>query len=335
VRRIAILVLPECSTLGLAAVTEPLFVANWLAREAAFATRVVSTDGRPVRASDGRRLAVDDELAAVADAATLFVLASFEARAALGPPLLAALRRLARRGVELVGIENGTLALAAAGLLDGHAVAVHWDNLQGFAEGYPATRPLAQLYARSGQRVSCAGAAAVLDLMVAWIGWHAGAALAAEVGEHLLFGPPRDGATPQRAGPAAGAGNAIVAAARAEMLRHLEEPLACGELARRVGLSLRQVERHFRAEAGCSLLQDYRRIRIGRAHQLLQQTTRSVTEVAFACGFSSHEYFCRLYRTVFGCAPSRDRRQSTAAPVLRRPPPPPPPPAPRAARARR
>jgi AraC family carnitine catabolism transcriptional activator len=318
VRRTAILVLPECSTLGLAAVTEPLFVANWLSRPAAFATRLVSVDGRAVRASDGRRIVVDGDLASVADVATLFVLASFEARAALGRPVLATLKRLARRRLELVGIENGTLALAAAGLLDGHAVAVHWDNIQGFAEDYPRTRPLAQLYARSGARVSCAGAAAVLDLMVAWIGWHAGPELAAEVGDHLLFGPPRAGATPQRAGPAAGTGNAVVVAVRAEMQRHLEEPLACGELARRVGLSLRQVERHFRAELGTSLLQDYRRVRIGRAHQLLQQTTLSVTEVAFACGFSSHEYFCRLYRAVFGCAPSRDRRQSTTAPVLRR-----------------
>jgi AraC family carnitine catabolism transcriptional activator len=68
----------------------------------------------------------------------------------------------------------------------------------------------------------------------------------------------------------------------------------------------------------CSILQDYRQIRIAKAHQLLQQTELSVTEVAFSCGFSSPEYFCRLYRAFFGCSPSRDRRQSTTAPVLRR-----------------
>jgi len=102
------------------------------------------------------------------------------------------------------------------------------------------------------------------------------------------------------------------------MLEHIDEPLTCREIARRVGLSLRQVERRFREELRCSVLQYYRQIRIAKAHQLLQQTALSVTDVAFSCGFSSPEYFCRLYRAFFGCSPSRDRRQSTTAPVLRR-----------------
>jgi AraC family carnitine catabolism transcriptional activator len=58
-----------------------------------------------------------------------------------------------------------------------------------------------------------------------------------------------------------------------------------------------------------------------KAHQLLQQTELSVTQIAFACGFSSPEYFCRLYRAMFACSPSKDRRQSTTAPVLRHRPP--------------
>jgi AraC family carnitine catabolism transcriptional activator len=110
----------------------------------------------------------------------------------------------------------------------------------------------------------------------------------------------------------------VVIQARAIMLAHIDEPLTCREIARRVGLSLRQIERRFRDEMRCSVLQHYRQIRIAKAHQLLQQTELSVTEVAFSCGFSSPEYFCRLYRAFFGCSPSHDRQQSTTAPVLRR-----------------
>jgi AraC family carnitine catabolism transcriptional activator len=100
------------------------------------------------------------------------------------------------------------------------------------------------------------------------------------------------------------------------MSEHVEEPLSCGEIARRVGLSLRQIERRFKRELNCSILQRYRLIRMTKAHQLLQQTELSVTHVALSCGFSSPEYFCRLYRSMFNCSPSRDRRQSTRAPVL-------------------
>jgi AraC family carnitine catabolism transcriptional activator len=229
------------------------------------------------------------------------------------------LKRSARFGMELCGIENGSLVLAEAGLLNGHTVAVHWDNLIGFQAHYPATRAVSQLYARSGERVTCAGASAILDLMVAWIGWRGEAGLAVEVAEHLLLGKPRDPQTEQRAPQTrAQAGvDPAVAAAQAIMREQVDEPFSCGEIARRVGLSLRQLERRFQEEAGCSVLQRYRLIRMTKAHQLLQQTQLSVTEVAFSCGFASPEYFCRLYRSMFDRSPSKDRRQSTTAPVLR------------------
>jgi AraC family carnitine catabolism transcriptional activator len=225
---------------------------------------------------------------------------------------------MARFGAEIVGIENGSLVLAEAGLLDGLKVAVHWDNLSGFKEHYPMARPSAQLYHRSGARITCAGAAAILDMMIAWMGWHGQRELAGEIAEHLLIAAPRAGETEQqRPAPTGAPLDAAVREAEALMRKHVEEPLACGEIARRAGLSLRQLERRFRDGLDCTVLQHYRQIRMAEAHQLLQQTPLSVTQVALACGFSSPEYFCRLYRNQFRCLPSRDRRQSTTAPVLR------------------
>jgi AraC family transcriptional regulator, carnitine catabolism transcriptional activator len=318
VRKLAFLILPEFSHLGLAAAIEPLFVANWLAQRPVFEWNVISVDGKPVRASNQMMISVQGDLNSASDAKSVFVLASFEPhRVARERPVLRTLKRLARFGVELGGIENGSLILAAAGLLDGHCVAVHWDNLIGFREHYPATKPMAQLYARSRERITCAGASAILDMMTAWIGWHGEADLAAEVADHLLLGKVRAADTPQR-GPAAPAGlNRLIAQAQTIMREHVDEPLPCSEIARRLGLSLRQLERRFSQEARCSVLQKYLLIRMTKAHQLLQQTPLRVTEVALACGFSSPEYFCRLYRRFFACSPSTDRRQSTTAPVLR------------------
>ncbi len=320
-RKLAFLLLPQFSHLGIAAATEPLFIANWLAQKPVFDWRIVSVDGRPVRASNGMTVPVDGDIDAAADAKTVFVLASFEpAQAARERRVLRWLKRIARFGVELGGIENGSLVLAEAGLLEGHRVAVHWDNLLGFKEHHPDTRPVAQLYARSGPRITCAGASAVLDLMIAWMGWHGEADLALEVAEHLLLGRARAADTEQRA-PLTGVTegvNPLVARAEDIMRAHVDEPLSCDEIARRVGLSLRQLQRRFSQEARGSVLKTYRLIRMTKAHQLLQQTDLSVTEVALACGFSSPEYFCRLYRSFFDCSPSQDRRQSTTAPVLRR-----------------
>ena len=101
-RRLALVLLPEFSNLGLAAVTEPLFVANWLAQRTLFEWKSVSVDGKPVRASNGAILAVDGDLAAARDCASIFVLASFEPlQSARSRPLTRWLQRAARvrRGV--------------------------------------------------------------------------------------------------------------------------------------------------------------------------------------------------------------------------------------------
>jgi AraC family transcriptional regulator, carnitine catabolism transcriptional activator len=314
---LAFLVLPEFQNYSLAAAIEPLFVANWLAQAPLFAWRIVSADGKPVRASNGMMTPVDGDLAAAEACRTVFVLASFDFAAERPAAVLPWLRRLGRFGTVLGGIENGSLTLAEAGLLDGHTATIHWDNLTGFQERYPAVRAVPQLYAFSGDRITCAGSSAILDMMVAWIGRQGDAGLAQEVADHLLFGRVRLGTTEQRGGAQRRAEDAEVARAVALMRDHIDETLSCQAIADRLGLSLRQLERRFKRELGRSVQQEYLLLRMAKAHQLLQQTELGVTEIAFACGFPSPEYFSRQYRAAFGCPPSADRRQSTTAPVLR------------------
>ena len=261
----------------------------------------------------------DTDLSGATACETVLVLASFDAhQAASHRAARAWLRRMARAGADIGGIENGSLLLAETGLLNGRQAAVHWDNLPGFQERYPQVRAVEQLYVRSGRIFTCAGAASVLDLMVAWIGWHGEPELAAEVAHHLLLGNARAADVPQRpkaSAPGAGEPDAKVSAAQDLMRAHLEEPLPCDELAARVGLSLRQLERRMQRQFGRSVVQEYLALRLARAHQLLQQTELEVTDISLACGFASSSYFSRVYRRSFDCPPSEDRRQSVAAPV--------------------
>jgi AraC family carnitine catabolism transcriptional activator len=306
------LLLPEFSTLGLAAVTEPLFVANWLAQRTLFEWRSVSVDGKSVRASDGALLPVAGDLAAVKDCASIFVLASFEPlQSARSRPLTRWLQRAARSGLELGGIENGSLALAEAGLLDSHPAAVHWDNLAGFQELFPRVRIAAAPFSFTRNRITCAGAAAILDMMVAWIAQHADSQVAAEVARHLLLNRGRKFHDEPRRDP-------VIDQARALMQSSIDDPLPCEAIAQRLNISLRQLERRFKEALGRTVHAEYRLVRVERAHQYLQQTRLSVTEVAALTGFSSVEYFAKVYRRAFAMLPSEDRRQATDAPVFRR-----------------
>jgi len=313
VRKVALLLLPEFSNFGLAAVTEPLFVANWLAQATVFEWRTISDDGKPVPASNGSDVPVDGDLTLAAGCTSLFVLASFDpARTAGSRARTRWLKRIARTGAELVGIENGSLALAEAGLLDQHAAAVHWDNLAGFQELFPKIRIAQSLFSFSNNRVTCAGAAAILDMMIAWIAHHADAQTSTEVARHLLLTSRRDSRHSDST-----AQDPLVARARAIMQAHVDDPLSCDAIAQQSGLSLRQLERRFKQQSGETLHGEYMLVRVEKAHQYLQQTTLSVTEVSALTGFTSVEYFSKVYRRVFGVLPSKDRRQSTDAPVFR------------------
>ncbi|MDF9435810.1 MULTISPECIES: GlxA family transcriptional regulator [Chromohalobacter] len=316
--RIAILLMPQFSFAGLGAMLDPLFIVNWLTQESRFKWQLLGSDAT-VAASNGVPLNVDTEWPAPADLDSVFVLASFETKTYTGDKRIAMwLRQCAAAGVALGGIEMGSEVLAAAGVLDEHQVAVHWDNLEGFRELYPRIQATSDLYRIAGQRLSCAGGTAVLDMMFAWLTPRVEPPYMEELRNHLLERRQRrDDSEQLSAAPE----HHVETSAQLRkvirtMRRTLETPLSAPALAALVGLSPRQLERRFKAELGVTPIRYYLWLRINRAHRLLQQTDLSVAEVASCAGFGSLEHFSRAYRRFFGCAPSDDRLQSRDAPVV-------------------
>jgi AraC family carnitine catabolism transcriptional activator len=320
-KEIGILLLPSFAHLALGAVVEPLFIANWLAGRTLYRWRALSLDGKPVRTSSELSVPADAGIDDAAEFDSLYVLASFDVkRLTRDRGLKAWLRRVARHGATIAAIETASEVVAAAGLLDGRKVAVHWDNLQGFAESHPQCRAAAELYAASPGRLTCAGHSAILDMMLHGIAADHGPNLAGEIAAHLMLPSWRKGEDSQPAPwiKARKTADPTLERALALMEKSIEEPIPCSTIARRIGVTSRQLQRLFARELETTPVRHYQRLRLSRAHALLQQTDLSVTEIAVSAGFNSLEHFCRLYRRQFSCRPRDDRRQSVAAPVLRR-----------------
>jgi AraC family transcriptional regulator len=93
---------------------------------------------------------------------------------------------------------------------------------------------------------------------------------------------------------------------------HLDEDLSLGALAGQVGLSAFHLHRLFSAAAGETPKQFTLRLRFGRAAAMLLTKEDSVLDVALACGFQSHEVFCRVFRRRFGMTPSAYRERGFA-----------------------
>jgi AraC family carnitine catabolism transcriptional activator len=320
-KQIGILLLPSFAHLSLGAVVEPLFIANWLTGRPLHRWTTLSLDGKPVRTSSELLVPVDAGIAETAEFDTLYILASFDVkRLTRDRSLKAWLRRVVRHGATIAAIETACEVVAAAGLLDGQKVAVHWDNLQGFTESHPRCRAVAELYTASPGRLTCAGHSAIFDMMLHGIAEDHGQNLAGEIAAHMMLPNLRKGEESQPAPwiKARTTADPTLERALAIMEKTIEEPLPCSTIAQRIGVTSRQLQRLFARSLETTPVRHYQSLRLSRAHALLQQTDLSVTEIAVSAGFNSLEHFCRLYRRQFNCRPRDDRRQSVAAPVLRR-----------------
>ena len=308
------------SHLAMAMVVEPLFIANWIARRKLFSWNTLSSDGFAVTASSGIQTPVDYPLGTTEHFDTVLVLASFEARqAATDARLLKWLRWAERVGSEVGAIETGSEILAAAGMLEDRVAPVHWYNIEGMRERYPDVKVTDTLYSLAARRPVSAGASATLDMMIALIARTAGQELASEVSQHLLLVGRLD---KERQNKFANSDQAEkiggpVERAREIMALTIDEPKSCKVIAASVGVSERHLQRLFQQRFGSSMAQVYHALRMERAHQLVQLTDLSITEIAVACGFSSLEIFSRTYKKVFSVAPSQDRRQSIDSSVFR------------------
>lgn len=95
----------------------------------------------------------------------------------------------------------------------------------------------------------------------------------------------------------------------------LSEPIQLEQLAQVAGVRPRTLETHFRMFLGTTPLGWVRRMRLARARHDLVRTGASVTDTAFANGFTQLGRFAAQYRKVFGELPSRtvSRTRGSAA----------------------
>lgn len=300
---------PQFPMMAFASAIEPLRSANRLRSARLFDWRLYSRDGGPVRASNGVDIAVHS---AIDDGFTLdLLLACAGTRdAGAGDAQLAKwLRALARNDTAVGGISLGAYVVARAGLLDGRRCALHWESLAAFAEQFPRIRTTSDIFVVDGNRRTCSGGTAALDMMLHLIAERDGRALANDVSEQFIHPRIRGTQDPQRMAleTRLGVANRKLIAAIGIMEGASDEPRPVHEIAADVELSPRQLERLFAKYLRSSPSHYYLKLRLDRARTMLLQTTKPILDVAVACGFASASHFSRCYRARYGHRPSDER----------------------------
>ncbi len=229
-----------------------------------------------------------------------------------GPQLddatIAYLGQAARAGVPLVGLCTGSFILMRAGLMQGRRCCVSWYHYQDFRNEFPDEQPVAD-------RITCSGGGGTADLATYLIERHVGRSVAQKSRHVLLLDRARAGSDAQPHPPTSdGVLDERISRAMLLMEQNLTDPLPIAEIAKRLRLSTRQIERLFQAGVGLRPAAFYRSLRLRYARWLLDNTDRQVTDIALDAGFSDCAHFSRHFKAAHGFAPSKSRlaRQSGA-----------------------
>ncbi len=306
---VAVLVMAETNALSLAAAVDPMRAANRRAGRTLFTWRYYSAAGGAVPLTAG--FGIDTEaLSDRTEADILLIVAGFRLAEQATPPLLARLRRLAPRLRAMIGVDGGPWFLARAGLLDGRAATVHWEDLETFADRFPAVDVRRDRYVISGPMVTTGGAAPCLDMMLELIRARHGAELALRVAGAFLYEPVHAATAPQQAVSAArlAKGDPALGRAIALMEAAIEDPQPIASIARRIGLSQRRLEMLFADRLGTSPGRFFLDLRLDEARRMVTDTRLPLQEVALRTGFSSQVAFARAFRARFGTTASALRR---------------------------
>lgn len=303
--QIGFLLIDGFAMMSYASVAEPFRAANVLAGRRLYEWRHISTGDSVVRASNGAQLSADAKAGDELGLDLLLVCAGGNPAGFDDLATLVWLRYLATRGVRLGGVSGGPYILARAGLLDGYRCTIHWEHRPAFIEAFPKLLVQHGLYVVDRDRLTCAGGTAGLDLAIELIAANHGPLLATMVGDWYLRTQLRDAGATQRMSlrERYGVTNEKILGALALMEANPEDPLDRTVLARRTGVSVRQLERLFANHLGATIGNSYLNIRLARAMTLLKETSLAMVDVALACGFVSTSHFSRAFKHRYGAAP--------------------------------
>jgi AraC family carnitine catabolism transcriptional activator len=306
---IGFLLLPRFSMMAFFAAVEPLRIANRISGKPLFRWLLISEDGQPVTSSSGMTLVADHSILDIRSLPSLAVCSGFEPESHLNRALTGWMHRLDGGGCVLGGLDTGCFLLAAAGLLDGERVTLHWESLPAFRERFPTISTSDELFELGARRFSCAGGAAAMDMALDVIARRHGTALAVDVSEQLVHDRMRTRTDQQRMTLARrlGTHKRQLVDAVALMEQNLDTPLSLEELAKRCRVSLRQLQRLFEQELSTSPRAWYLRLRLERARHLLKETDLDILSIGLSSGFTSSSSFSRAYRNYFGHSPRQTR----------------------------
>ena len=311
--RIGFLLFPGFPMACLTSVIEPLRAANEISNAHMFEWILISEDAKKVISSAGIGFDPDVGLRDVGDLDYLILLSAPTARFT-DRRSAAQLRLIDRHGTILGAISGGVFPLVRSGVVLKGRLSVHWCYEAAFAAEFPEIPRSDEVIEISTQRITASGAAAAFDVALNLIQTALGGDVANEVAcwfQHPMMRkagvrqtlPVRHTIDPDTdLSP-------IVSRAIKIFAEDLSNPAAVADVAERLNITPRHLERRFKQSTGQNPTRYFRHLRMQAARQIVMYTNDAIADVAAAVGYANAKPFVKHYRSAFGLTPQEDRKR--------------------------
>ena len=108
--------------------------------------------------------------------------------------------------------------------------------------------------------------------------------------------------------PRSPAADALVGRAEKAIRQRFAEPVSLNDIAAEVGCNPDYLGRVYRAACGQTLVDALNETRTRESCRLLRETSHDMNQIARVCGFATHNYFCRVFKSRRGMTPMAYRR---------------------------
>lgn len=226
------------------------------------------------------------------------------------PKVLNWLRTQHDQGAALCSIGTGSYFLAEAGLLTGRQATTHWYYFDDFEGHYPEVKLQRKRFITHDGRLYCTGSVnAARDVMLHLIEQLWNSDIADQVARHFTHEVRRsyESLLLNQTGQESHHDELIIEV-QAWMREAYAQPMPLTTVAHRFQLSLRSLNRRFRAATNTTPLAYLQEIRVENARALLKNSNFSIAEVAFRVGYQDVSHFTALFRRQHGVTPQEYRR---------------------------
>ena len=299
---------PGFSLVALSCAIDVLRAANIEMDEDQLSWHLIGVETTRIASSSGISLDVED-IKSRTDCDIIAICGGERSHLFNSPRALNWLKRQAVEGKSIGSISDGAFIAADAGLFDRCKSTIHWKCQTAYRENHPGLDIRTSILEIDGNRFSCAGGTASLDLMLQLIMETTGPEIVGKIADNYFHDIIRGDEQAQHMTNAfryAGR-TPVLSDALLIMESNLEAPLTISEIAELAGTSSRQLDRLFRKHLNTAPSTHYRDLRIFRACGLLKQSRLTVAEIAVGCGFQSSSHLSKHFKPKMGTSPLKYR----------------------------